>query len=114
MPNGIDRNWVRFCAAVNGFRARYHHWPTKMRMYENAIEFLFKPDTVSKLKEKMKLIYDDSPFIAEDDHGNCYNYADEGFSDVQPDIDARAWLEVSPDSKEFLDYHENIEISRLD
>jgi hypothetical protein len=75
-----------------------------MRMYENAIEWLFKPETLNKLKEKMELIYDESPFIAEDDHGNCYNYGEEGFAEAQPDIDARDWLMIAPDSEEYMNY----------
>ena len=31
MPNGEDRNWVRLCIAVNGFRARYQKWSETAR-----------------------------------------------------------------------------------
>jgi len=28
MPNGDDKNWVRLCAALDGFFGRYGRWPT--------------------------------------------------------------------------------------
>jgi hypothetical protein len=31
MPNGIDKNWMRMCAAINGFRARYQRWLVRVR-----------------------------------------------------------------------------------
>jgi hypothetical protein len=32
VPNGYDRDWVRFCMAVRGFRAKHGRWPTRMRL----------------------------------------------------------------------------------
>ena len=41
MPNGDDKNWVRNCSAIDGFRARYNHWPSSVRLppdyFENVV-----------------------------------------------------------------------------
>ena len=49
MPNGIDKNWYRMCAAINGFRSRYSEWPTKIRLPEGAIQMLFTQETLARL-----------------------------------------------------------------
>jgi hypothetical protein len=60
---------------------------------------------MAKLNERISLVYDDSPYIAEDDLGRSYNYAQEGFYGEPPDIQAREWLGVEPDSEMVKDYH---------
>ncbi|MEW6406383.1 MAG: hypothetical protein AB1649_31755 [Chloroflexota bacterium] len=105
MPNGIDKNWHRLCAALDGFRVRYGSWPTKIRLPEGAIEYLFTKETYAKLEERLKLIYDDSPYIAEDEAGQIYNYGQEGFPDEPPDIPAFEWLAVEPDSEMVKEYY---------
>lgn len=104
MPNGIDKNWMRMCAAVNGFRARYQHWPVRMRILEDAISPLFTPESLAKISEKLELVEDGSLFIAEDDASNSYNYAEEGLS-PKPDILAHIWLGVEPDSELVKNYY---------
>lgn len=32
MPNGDDKNWVRVCLTVDGFRARFGRWPAAVRL----------------------------------------------------------------------------------
>ena len=54
-------------------------------------------DDYKLLASKIKIIGDDSPYIAMDELGNVYNYGDEGFPDKKPDIQAQDWLGVSPD-----------------
>jgi len=105
MPNGIDKNWYRMCAAINGFRACYGSWPTRIRMAEGAIKELFTEETFAKLGEKLTFVYDGSPYIAEDDLGRSYSYGREGFSVQPPDIQAREWLNVEPDSEMVKKYH---------
>ena len=61
MPNGIDKNWMRMCAAVNGFRARYQRWPVRVRLPVNAISGLFTPKSLAKIEEKLTLVEDGSP-----------------------------------------------------
>ena len=29
VPNGDDKNWVRLCGAIDGFRVKYVKWPSK-------------------------------------------------------------------------------------
>jgi len=111
MPNGVDKNWYRMCSAINGFRARYGSWPTKIRLPEGAIDYLFTEETFEKLEEKLAFVYDDSTYIAEDSTGRRYNLGQEGFSDEPPDIPAREWLKVEPDSnmvKEYYTPHSNV------
>ena len=104
MPNGIDKNWYRMCAAINGFRARYGSWPTKIHLPEGAIQQLFSDETFARLEKVLTFVYDGSPFIAEDDLGRSYNYGQEGFFDP-PDIRAHEWLKVEPDSEMVKEYY---------
>ena len=105
MPNGIDKNWYRMCAAINAFRVRYGSWPTKIRLPEGAIEHLFTEETFARLDGKLVFVYDGSPFIAEDDSGRTYNYGQEGFPDETPDIPTHEWLKVEPDSEMVKAYY---------
>src|SRR5262249_16177409 len=48
MPNGHDKNWVRLCAAIDGFRVRYGHWPMRVRIFPISLadirDHLFTPE----------------------------------------------------------------------
>lgn len=105
MSNKIDRAWYWMCAAIDGYRARYGVWPQRVRTPENAISPLFKESTLAKINEIVSIVEDGSPFIAEDDLGRRYNYAEEGFTAQEPDINARQWLDVGPDSQMVSDYY---------
>jgi len=99
MPNGSDKNWVRFCAAIDGYRSRYEQWPSKVRLYSDVIRdlrIILGKDGFSALESKLKLIPDDAPIIAEDEEGRKYSYGDEGFSYKDPDVSARDWLKIRP------------------
>ena len=99
MPNGHDRNWIRLCAAVDGFRARYGKWPSRIRLHPLCLDDLrdmFAPDDFRHLSQSLELIADDSPFIAEDTDGRSYSYGDEGFSETEPDMRASHWLGIEP------------------
>lgn len=104
MPNGIEKNWFRMCAAINGFRARYGSWPTKIHLFEGALDDLFKEETLHTLEQKIDFIYADWPYVAEDEQGRRYNLAEDGFSAEPPDIPAHEWLGVEPDSKAVQEY----------
>ena len=99
MPNGHDRNWVRFCAAVDGFRARHGHWPERVAMeaaYLEDLERMFSAESLAMIKAKIELhVQDDAHMLAQDSKGNDYDYAIEGFPD---DGEARAadWFGVEP------------------
>ena len=104
MPNGIEKNWFRMCAAIDGFRACYGSWPTKIHLFEGALDDLFKKETFHKLEQKIDFIYDDLPYVAEDEQGRRYNLAEDGLSAEPPDIPAHQWLDVEPDSKAVQEY----------
>ncbi len=36
MPKGNDRNWLRFCAAIDGFRCVFGRWPVRVRPFPDA------------------------------------------------------------------------------
>ena len=96
MTDEMNVDWFRVCIAINGFHARYGHWPTMIHLPSGVLDPLFKPATLAKINNKIKVIYDDSYFITQDDQGNQYSFKTEGFVDGG-DIDAREWLGVSPD-----------------
>lgn len=100
MPNGWDKNWVRLCAAVNGFRARYGVWPTKVRMLPAILDDLrnhvFDPASYAQLESKLNLLGDDADMVAEDEKGRNYSYGADGFTKDEPDIKAQDWLGVKP------------------
>ena len=105
MPNGHDKNWIRVCAAIEGFRVRHGRWPTRVRLFPVALaelrDHLFTPDDFAKITSKIALVPDDAPMIAEDDTGASYNYGKEGFSKKKPDIRASDWLAVTPKPEGF-------------
>lgn len=100
MPNGHDKNWVRLCAALEGFRSAYGSWPTEVHLpeayYEN-IASLFHPESFQKIKSKLTFVLDDQPFVAMDAEGRAYNYGKQGFPKERRDESAREWLGVLPD-----------------
>lgn len=99
MPNGHDKNWIRLCAAIDGFRSRYGRWPVRVRMHEMSLrdfDFLFTREDLARISAKAALVPDEAPMIAEDDSGARYNYGEEGFPERAPDIRAAAWLGVRP------------------
>lgn len=66
---------------------------------------LFTEETLSRLEEKLTFVYDGSTYIAEDEMGRSYNYGQEGFVDLKPDIQALEWLDVKPDSEMVREYY---------
>ena len=103
MPNGYDKNWIRLCAAIDGFRVRYGRWPTRVLLSTDLlldIRNLFTSSDVVIIESKLHLVAVDSrrdiKFVAEDDAGGSYNYSKEGFAPHQPDVPAKIWLGVTP------------------
>jgi len=95
MPNGDDRSWIRLCAAIDGFRSRYGHWPTRVRLFPvalEAVEHLLGPVTMDKVRGRIELFADEAPHVAEDAAGNAYDFGKEGFGPTPASPDARAWL----------------------
>ncbi|MGI8977758.1 MAG: hypothetical protein ACR2FY_00890 [Pirellulaceae bacterium] len=101
MPNGHDREWVRFCGAVDGFRSRYGRWPARVRLWPGAIEVIrdhiLTADGFAQVTAKVELVPDeDAPYIAEDAAGERYSYGGEGFPGREPDIRAEVWFGNPP------------------
>ena len=105
MPNGYYKNWDRICGAIDGFRARFGTWPTKLILdqiiYED-LRGLFSEESLEVFEKKISLeAVDELTVKAEDDEGRCYDYVKCGFSREKPEIPAREWLGIRPDR----DYH---------
>ena len=96
MPNGGDRNWIRFCAAVDGFRLRYGRWPTRVRLFPAALEdirdHILPPAAYERVVRQVRLVPDEVGMVAEDDLGGRYDYGSEGFPKAEPDIRAHTWF----------------------
>jgi hypothetical protein len=99
MPNGHDRDWIRFCLAVRGFRAKHGTWPTRMRLDPGYIEefrrSLLSSEDFQALQTKIELIPEaDALFVAEDGQGHTYTYGTETLHWEREDIDAKSWLGI--------------------
>ncbi|HEY0793169.1 MAG TPA: hypothetical protein VGD78_19045 [Chthoniobacterales bacterium] len=81
MPNGHDKNWVRLCVTINGFRMRYGRWPSRVRMPEGCIadlrDRLFTGPEFEKITAKITLIPDEQSIVAEDDSGASFAYGEQ-------------------------------------
>lgn len=101
MPNGEDKNWVRLCAALDGFFVRYGHWPSRIRIPASALEdfrHLFTPESLHQLLDRFEVVIDSDHFAAEADGGRRYDYMVESFPYSRPAIPAQVWLGVHPDA----------------
>jgi hypothetical protein len=100
MPNGHDKNWIRLCGAIDGFRARYGRWPARVRIFPASLadirDHLFTPDDYARIVAKIALIADEAPMVAEDDLGGSYSYGQEGFPKQTAIPNAADWLGVKP------------------
>ncbi len=101
MPNRHDRNWVRFWAAVDGFRNRFGEWPSSVRLasgYVDDLRGLLGAESFRMLEEKLVLRIDErAHFVAEDEVGRKYDYSREGFSQDRPQPSAEEWLGARPE-----------------
>ena len=81
MPNGADRDFVRFISCIRGFKAKFAAWRTKVRLDPSFIKELKEVmdiEDYNKLTQEIALIPDrsnpyDGVYIAEDDKGNASN-----------------------------------------
>ncbi|KJS32309.1 MAG: hypothetical protein VR64_07255 [Desulfatitalea sp. BRH_c12] len=97
MPNGEGKNWIRLCAAIDGFRARYKAWPTEVRVFDGYIKEM--RDVLGQmgyydLEKKVRIVEDGLPIVALDDAGRRYSYGDDGVPKKDPDMTAKEWLEI--------------------
>ena len=100
MPNGEEKNWVRLCAAIDGFRLRFGKWPTVVCMdrvvYED-LQWMFSEQAFRALKDKVRLrVKRGATIAAEDGEGRVYDYGREGFPPETLEPSAHEWLGVCP------------------
>jgi hypothetical protein len=108
VPNGHDANWVRVCAAIDGFRGRYGRWLARVRLFSVALEaihnHILTPEGFAVVASVVELVADDAaPMIAEGAEGESYNYGREGFPNPKPDEPTREWFGqavLQPDLRE--------------
>ena len=105
MPNGHDKNWIRLCAAIDGFRVRYGRWPKRVRAYSLSLadlrDHLFTPTDYAQITAKVALVADEVGMVAEDDEGGSYDYGKDGFPSERPTPSAAEWLGVHPKLEEY-------------
>ena len=101
MPNGADRNFVRFIRCIETFRIKYNKWPTRVRLDPSFIRELqeaMSDEDHKKLNDKIMIIPDDSNpydglYIAENDEGDVVDLIRSEF--ISGDADAIGWLKIS-------------------
>jgi hypothetical protein len=97
MPNGHGNNWVRVCAAIDGFRIRFGRWPKRVRLMPIAFVDLAS-DTLTPLGFALVSSYvelvpeEDAEMVAEDDSGAVYSYGHDGFPKGECDPPTRDWF----------------------
>lgn len=81
MPNGADRDFVRFISCIASFKAKFNSWPTRIRVdpdFVRELREVMTPQDYQKMSQKIKLIPDnsnpfDGTYIAEDEDGDAYD-----------------------------------------
>jgi hypothetical protein len=96
MPNGDDKNWVRLCATLDAFYARFGHWPDRVRIRTECFDLLrdfeLGPAAFRGIQEKIELSPEDGiTFIAEGGEGLRLEYDGEHGPFGNP-VPARDWL----------------------
>jgi hypothetical protein len=108
MPNGWDRNWVRFVSTVASFKAEFGHWPERVSADPQLLFYfreLFSPDLFAVLEKRLQIAGDDGVdstefFRAEDNSGHSLRYQGPGKGNAD---EARRWLGVAPDNPHGLE-----------
>ncbi len=101
MPNGSDKNWVRLCLTIDGFRARFDVWPTRLRakpdIVEDIREHLLTQESWGLLAKKIQLLSDPGveSLIAEDDAGRECAYGSD-YSTQSLGVRAAEWPSITP------------------
>jgi hypothetical protein len=98
MPNGRDKNVVRLCAAIDGFRLRFGEWPTIAYLWPGCIEDLrgcLTAEGFANLEAKLQLHESEGATVrVEDASGRSYDYGTEGFPEGEPELRAEEWLQA--------------------
>jgi hypothetical protein len=97
MPNGDDKNWVRVCAAIDGFRVRYGRWPNRVRVmpvtFDDLVAHVLTPIGFALVSSYVELVpEEEAEMIAEGGSGAEYSYGREGFPEGDVEPPTRAWF----------------------
>ena len=101
MPNGGDKNWVRACGAIDGFRARYKRWPKRVcvhpMIFRDLVEHVLTPIGFALVSSVVAIEADQSgdpdlTLVAMDDDGLEYDYGRLGFPEEFGEQGAREWF----------------------
>lgn len=101
MPNGEDKNWIRACAVLDSFYARYGHWPTRLRFPTYAFEdfqHLFKKHTLRRFLARFEIVVDNSMFAAESEGGRRFDYMNEDVFATGQQVSAAKYFSWYPDA----------------
>ena len=84
MPNGHDKNWMRTCFAIDGYRAKYGRWPKRVRMihwaFADVVGHLLTPAGFAVVSSFVELVPEEepeTPFIADDGGEAEFRYGTE-------------------------------------
>lgn len=101
VPNGHDKNWIRLCFAIDGFRVRHGSWPSRVRIFPpslaNIRDDLLTAEDFSRITAKIMLVPDGDSMVAEDDTGKSYHLGRDGYPLYpfeRPVPNAAQWLDV--------------------
>ncbi len=97
MPNGDDKNWIRVCCAIDGFRARYGRWPKRVRLmpiaYIDLLSHVLTPLGSAIVSSVVELVpEDDAEMIADDGTGAEFNYGRDGGPERELDTATLIWF----------------------
>src|SRR5687768_4849384 len=97
MPNGDDKNWVRVCAAIDGFRIQYGRWPKRVRImpvcYFDLISHVLTPLGFALVSSFVELVPEDkAEMIADDETGAEYSYGRQSFPKENAEPPTREWF----------------------
>ncbi|KAB2662541.1 MAG: hypothetical protein DVB31_11410 [Verrucomicrobia bacterium] len=103
-PNPDDDAWFRLCVAIDGFRARYGRWPTRVRLDAPALASIRSrmgdAADAARIDGLIRWVVDGSAMVAEDDGDRRYSFGDEGCPAHRPIPGAAAWLGLVPKPRE--------------
>jgi hypothetical protein len=99
MPNGGDKNWIRVCAAIDGFRLDYGRWPNRVRVmpsaFDDLVAHVLTPIGFALVSSYVELVPEpDAEMIADDGTGTGaeYSYGQQGFPEGELDTPTREWF----------------------
>jgi hypothetical protein len=84
--NGDEKNWVRLCLTVDGFRARYGRWPTEVHLqpayFGDVVGHILSPAGYALVSRRFRIVCDqdlpeDVTFVAVGNSNEKFRYGEE-------------------------------------